>query len=344
MLKNFWYAVEFSEVVKAGKPKRIKVLGQDLVLYRDTKGKIICMSDLCIHRGGALSDGEIKGDCIMCPYHGWEFNAEGACVKIPANLPGTPIPQKARVDAYPAEERYGWIWVFLGDLLEDERPPIPTLPLMDDPNYYKMTYEFEWDAHYARVQENGMDFAHAAFVHGAAFGNPDEPEVPLYEVEYSEYGATATSTLKPTPSKGLWSRIYNSDPEPVITTSGFWMPNIMRLHVRLPMGNMILYDANVPIDDYTTVTKLIQLRDFFKGKIWDFDARRRVLDVSLNKIKALWKHNVLNCSLMIWPLSYTSSQTGFKLRTARCAKSIWIWAGALICTRLNQTILATRRL
>ena len=50
----------------------------------------------------------------------------------------------------------------------------------------------------------------------------------------------------------------------------------MRLHVRLPMGNMILYDANVPIDDYTTVTKLIQLRDFFKGKIWDFDARRRV--------------------------------------------------------------------
>ena len=45
------------------------------------------MSDLCIHRGGALSDGEIKGDCIMCPYHGWEYNAEGACVKIPANLP-----------------------------------------------------------------------------------------------------------------------------------------------------------------------------------------------------------------------------------------------------------------
>ena len=71
---------------------------------------------------------------------------------------------------------------------------------------FKMTYEFKWDAHYARVQENGMDFAHAAFVHGAAFGNPDEPEVPLYEVEYSEYGATATSTLKPTPSKGLWSR------------------------------------------------------------------------------------------------------------------------------------------
>ncbi len=286
MLKNFWYAVEFSEAVAPQKPVRLRVLGQDLVLYRDTKGNPVCMSDLCIHRGGALSDGNVEGDCIRCPYHGWKFEPEGACVDIPANLDGVPIPKKARVDAYPAVDRYGWIWVFLGDLPEEERPPIPVLPYMDDlesGKLYKLTGEFKWNAHYARVIENGVDFAHAPFVHGAAFGNPDEPQIDEYEVDYEDFGATATVTMKPTPSKGLWGRLYSSRTEakPVVTTNGFWMPNITRLHVRLPMGNMILYDANVPVDDYTTITKWMQLRDFFKGKWADRDARRRVEKIFL---------------------------------------------------------------
>ncbi len=282
MLKNFWYAVEFSEAVKANQPVRLTVLGQELVLYRDTKGNPVCMSDLCIHRGGALSDGDVSGDCLICPYHGWKFEPGGACVDIPANLDGVPIPKKARVDAYPALDRYGWIWVFLGDLPEEERPPIPVLPHMDDDNYYILTGEFKWDAHYARVMENAIDFAHAPFVHGAAFGNPDKPQIAEYEPNLTEYGATATVTLEPTPAKGLWARLYGAkEPVPVVSTNGFWMPNITRLQVELPMGTMILYDANVPVNDEVTITKWMQLRTFFKGKWADRDSRRRVEKIFL---------------------------------------------------------------
>lgn len=289
MLKNFWYAVEFSEAVTRQNPVRLTVLGQELVLYRDSKGQPVCMSDLCVHRGGALSDGTVAGDCIVCPYHGWKYEPGGACIEIPANQPGVPIPKKARVDAYPAQDRYGWIWVFLGDLPVDERPPIPVLPHMDDTdNWWKLTGEFKWNAHYARVMENAIDFAHAPFVHGASFGNPDEPEIEEYEVNREELGATATITMKPTPSKGLWSRLYGAkEPKPVVTTNGYWMPNITRLEVQLPMGTMILYDANVPVDDYTTVTKWIQLRSFFKGKWADRDARRRVEKIFLQDQKTV---------------------------------------------------------
>ncbi|NJN44727.1 MAG: Rieske 2Fe-2S domain-containing protein [Anaerolineae bacterium] len=114
MLKNFWWPLDFSEKVTA-KPIRVTALMQEFVLYRLPDGRAQVLSDLCVHRGGALSDGWLEGNCIVCPYHGWHFEADGACVKIPANQPGVPVPKKARVDAYPTVENYGFVWAFLGD-------------------------------------------------------------------------------------------------------------------------------------------------------------------------------------------------------------------------------------
>ena len=100
MLKNFWWPLEFSHVVK-DKPMRVTALEQEFVLYRTPDGAAHVLSDLCVHRGGALSDGWMSGDCIVCPYHGWEYKSDGACVKIPANAKDAPVPKKARVDSYP---------------------------------------------------------------------------------------------------------------------------------------------------------------------------------------------------------------------------------------------------
>lgn len=73
------------------------------------------LSDICVHRGDSLSAGNQVGDSVNCPYHGWLFGADGICTHIPAR-PHLRIPAKARIDAYPTLERYGWIWHFLGDL------------------------------------------------------------------------------------------------------------------------------------------------------------------------------------------------------------------------------------
>ena len=98
MLKNFWYAVEFADRVSA-KPVRVTVLGQHLALYRTPEGRAVALSDLCVHRGAALSGGTVKGDRIVCPYHGWEYAPGGQCMKIPANPPERAIPRKARRDS-----------------------------------------------------------------------------------------------------------------------------------------------------------------------------------------------------------------------------------------------------
>ncbi len=281
MFKNFWYAIEFSEALSA-QPVCRKVLGQDLVLYR-AGDQLVCLSNLCPHRGGNLSDGKVLGDRIECPYHGWCFDPTGACTKIPANEPGAAIPKRARVDSYPVLDRYGWIWVFLGDLPEEERPPLPQLqvPQLEDPGYRRITGEFLWHAHYSRVIENGVDFAHAPFVHGSSFGNPDKPEVPDYEVEQGEYSALASTELEPSPARGIWRALYRKEKARVRTTNGFWMPNITLLKVELPLGNMLLFDANVPVDDDTTLTKWMLFRSFLKGRWADADTRRRVRKIFL---------------------------------------------------------------
>jgi phenylpropionate dioxygenase-like ring-hydroxylating dioxygenase large terminal subunit len=285
MLKNFWWPLDFSPEVTT-KPKRVSALGQEFVLYRTSDGAAHVMSDLCVHRGGALSDGWVDGkDCLVCPYHGWEYTADGACVRIPANLPGNPVPKKARVDAYPTKEKYGWVWAFLGDLPESERPPFPELPYFDQQAEYKTIYgEYQWEAYYERTLENSIDIAHAPWVHGGSFGNREEPEVEEYTVnELGQWARRATVTLKPPKRnfKGLWSRLYGQETEQkgVVTSAWVYMPCITVLDVNLPIGKMLLFNAHIPVDDYKTVVKWINLRSFFKGNWADGDARKRVVKI-----------------------------------------------------------------
>lgn len=285
MLKNFWYGLAFSSELKGHGPIRITALGQEFVVFRISNGKIVLQSDLCVHRGGALSDGWIKDDCVVCPYHGWEYDASGACAKIPANKTGIPIPKTARVDSYPVVEKHGMIFGFLGDLPEDERPPLPDLPYIDDPDYRRIEGSFTWNAHVDRVLENGIDISHTPFVHGGSFGNKDKPEITAYDVKLGEWCAIFSSELDPPAPKGLWKKLYPEDRETTKVEAGFWMPNVSILSVRLPLGHMVIYNLHVPVDDHTTISKFATLRTFMKDgpqgwlKVADADTKRRTLKI-----------------------------------------------------------------
>lgn len=164
MFINFWYAAELSENINDD-PVGVRMLGQDFVLFRDSGGSVHCLSNICAHRGAALADGTVQGDCVQCPYHGWQFNGSGQCQAIPSLDKDVKIPRRARVDSYPTAEKYGIVFAFLGDLPEEERPPIMEISEWGKEGWRPTTIVFDWDFDYKRSIENALDPAHNEFVH-----------------------------------------------------------------------------------------------------------------------------------------------------------------------------------
>ncbi len=279
MIINQWYVAEDVANI-TDKPKRVKLLGFDYVLFRGLDGVINCLSDVCIHRGASLGEGQVLNGCVECPYHGWQFNAGGNVVKIPSLPADTKIPSRARVDCYPVKEKYGWIWVFLGDLPEEERPPLPDFPEYDDTaNWRTVRGEFQWKADYARVVENGLDFAHAPFVH-PSFGDRSNAVIHDFELEQDEWSARAKVTYIPPLPKGIWS-LVRKEKTPVEARPSYHVSGAtMRLDVWLtPTWQMVIFDVNTPIDENTTLTRWIMARSFFRQKMFDGDSVKRTVKI-----------------------------------------------------------------
>jgi phenylpropionate dioxygenase-like ring-hydroxylating dioxygenase large terminal subunit len=178
-LRNYWHPLCLSEDVTT-QPRPFTLLDEQVVAFRDGGG-VAAFKDLCIHRGTALSLGEITDGRLTCPYHGWQYDRTGACVHIPALLPGASIPRKARAVVYRAEERYGLVWL----ALDKPVAPIPTWPHVTDrdPDYeYFLSGRWVWKSSASRVIENGMDFSHFNFVHKGLTELADGPVIKQHEV------------------------------------------------------------------------------------------------------------------------------------------------------------------
>ena len=265
MLKNFWYACEFSKAV-TNQPKQIVMLKQKFVLYRNSQGQVIALKDQCPHRGAALSMGWVDNDCIRCPYHGWQFQANGRCVDIPSNAPETPIPPKARVETYPVQEKYGFVWMFYGDLPEAERPPIPPLPEYEEPGLHHLFYEYKVNTDYTRTLENSLDYAHTRVVHANSFGKGFERDqtIEQYEINVEEFGASSTVVIKQhSRPKGFLKFFHRSGTTDVTSKISFYLPNINKMEGYFPGGKLVNFGIHIPIDENTTLIKRIQFRSFF---------------------------------------------------------------------------------
>ena len=197
VLDQEWFAVARTIEVPAGRPFAARFLGRDLVLWRSEEG-IRAWQDLCIHRGAKLSLGSVRDNCLVCPYHGWEYDASGRCVRIPAQ-PAQPPPVKARANVYHAMEQYGLIWVSVGDAPRD----LPQLSELYDDSYRKMIAgPYSFHAQGPRIVENFLDVAHLPIVHGGLLGDEAHAQMEDYDVETNEEGIVARDI-----------RIWQPDPD-----------------------------------------------------------------------------------------------------------------------------------
>lgn len=200
VLKNDWHVVARAEDVVEGTPYGARLLGQPVVLWR-TGDRLSAAYDLCFHRGTRLSapgsriervaKGDVDTDCLICPYHGWHYDADGQCVYIPA-APDMKPPQKARLQMFQAQERYGWIWVCMGEPAQD----VPCIPEWDDPDFRNVRWG-PWPVAAAgpRLVENFLDIAHFPYVHEGLLGDQDHATVDEYRADLTPEGIV-TSEIK----------------------------------------------------------------------------------------------------------------------------------------------------
>lgn len=183
VLKNDWIVACRSTDLQE-QPIQVMIMGERIVLFRNEEG-VHAFKDLCIHRGAALSLGCVRDGKLVCPYHGWEYKSSGDCVKIPQLPADQPIPGKARAIKYGCTERYGFIWVNLGN----NQPDMFALPEYDDPSFRCVVWGPQSvNAKPPRVVENFLDVGHLAVVHEGYLGVETHREIGDYRVHQDERG------------------------------------------------------------------------------------------------------------------------------------------------------------
>ena len=168
MIPNQWYAILESNEIKKGKIIGVTRMGEKLVVWRNLKGELAMMGDKCPHRGVALSVGKLSGECIQCPFHGFEFDTSGTCKLVPANGVGNQAPKALHIRSYPVREEHGFVYIWWGEG-QKELPRVPWFESIGKDMVYA-TLKDHWASHYARAIENQLDVVHLPFIHYNTIG------------------------------------------------------------------------------------------------------------------------------------------------------------------------------
>ncbi|MGI9308245.1 MAG: Rieske 2Fe-2S domain-containing protein [Gammaproteobacteria bacterium] len=282
MYINFWYPVAACDAITNDTPLRVRILSFDFVAFRDTNGAAHVLSDTCIHRGGALGEGKIVDDCVQCPYHGWQYNGDGKCEHIPS-LGGDSPPARAKIDSYPVQEKYGMVFAFLGDLPEEERPPVWEVEEYDKDDWRaNILHVFEVDYYYERSVENALDPAHNEFVHPKQ-GTPemiqDFKKNPIEVEDIDDWGSGFMMPFTQTvPDDGLLVEANTWTEEPVRAGSGHFGPNAVVTWLHFTKENMFhQYFFEAPIDEHRTRIFFLNMRHF----LLEPENDQRIVDINM---------------------------------------------------------------
>lgn len=263
MYINFWYPVCLSTELSRTAPLRARIMGLRFAAFRDTDGRAHVLADTCVHRGGSLSKGKVAGDCLACPYHGWQFDAAGVCTHIPVLGEGVAPPARAKVDSYPVIERYGIVFAFLGDLPEAERPPLLEIAEWEQPGWRASgLVTFDLNAYFERSIENGIDPSHNQFVHDLQGNVRFQPDT--VRIDESDWHTAVTiGAIPPDPGTTQLENLRTDDtPDDFGATTAHHGPNTLITEIRLSAENtFVQYFFEQPIDAEHTRIFFINMRN-----------------------------------------------------------------------------------
>lgn len=212
MMRRYWQPALLSWELKEsdGVPVRVRLLGEDLIAFRDTEGRIGLVDAYCPHRRAPMFYGRNEECGLRCVYHGWKFNVDGRCVDVPALPPGNPFVEKVRIKSYSTYEKGGVIFAYMGP--PERKPPFPDYEWMRAPDTHRFVSKNYQASNYLQALEGGLDTSHSSFLHNNVLGNRNtmrnlDPS-PQIEVYPTRYGYSYVSTRKIS-DEDRYIRIYH---------------------------------------------------------------------------------------------------------------------------------------
>jgi vanillate O-demethylase monooxygenase subunit len=173
-VKNAWYVAAWSEEV--GRELRPRtILGEKLVLWRRSDGSPAALVDRCPHKLAPLSVGELVGDSVQCGYHGMTFDGSGRCVRVPGQ---SVVPPTACVRSFPLVERYGAVWIWMGEPALADPQRIVGVRRFGEPGWGLVSGQYlHFKTNYLNITDNLVDPAHTTYVHKKTIGNAAAEDV-----------------------------------------------------------------------------------------------------------------------------------------------------------------------
>lgn len=246
--ENHWYPLLESREVRR-RPVGAERLGRRFVFWRSRDGQLHAQQERCPHLGAALSAGTILDDTLVCPFHGFRFDGNGACRHIPALGRDGRIPSGFALPTFPVREAHGLVWLWWGDPALATAAP-PWFRRIEGQGWRYHTVIADWPVHYTRAIENQLDVAHVAFVHRTTIGAAGRSRVegPYVEADRGRIRVWVTNRrddgAAPRSPEELAAAAAGAEP-----TLDFLFPGIWLLNISPKFQNFIAF---VPINETTT--------------------------------------------------------------------------------------------
>ncbi len=247
MLTNKWYLVCPSDELK-NEIRKYKILGEEIILFRNSDNSIAALEDRCCHRNVNLSLGYRKNERVVCGYHGWEYDKTGCCVQIPSQLPGDKIPPTAKIKTYPVQDFNKWVWIFIG---EQEKASEVQPTNIAEMNEWPFTYKsYTIKADLETTAESLIDPYHIAYVH--------RNSIKSFMGQIQEHPADFNLKILDDGVEGFYKRAnvgtiaektYFGNEESIGTRIRFYYPNISRLEIRFKQRILLILEHVYQVDD-----------------------------------------------------------------------------------------------
>ncbi len=190
LMRRYWHPVAAASQLDDDPVQAVRILGEDLVLFRDRSGTLGLIAQRCPHRNMNLRFGMPEENGLRCPYHGWMFDATGACIDTPLEPPESTFKDKITTQAYPVQELGGLVWAYLGPA---PAPLLPRWDLLVKEGGFRQIVGHQLPCNWLQVMENRGDLGHAIYLHGQFFQYTLEKQGKLTDDPKARYNSAAAN-------------------------------------------------------------------------------------------------------------------------------------------------------